>query len=291
MATIAYDLPVRDLIAGLDATEHVTHTQHRKTKVTLHHNGGRLSHDGVLSVWQTRPASAHFDLDSIGALAQYVRVNEYAWATGNTIGNQESISIEMCNLTLAPDWIVGEATWRGAARLAGWLFARVIGERPHSGNLVMHSYWSSTDCAGPYVRGIYGRILAEAQNWYDTFTGENMPLTQADADLVVTTMMNRFLEDKRDKKPDGVHDTTFGNAVWSTWHTIHFGDPVNGMYPSTKQILNAVEKSTGIKLTPEAMTSINEAITKAMSSIASSAFQAALQNTEGKIGFVSKSSV
>src|SRR4051794_21757579 len=130
MTTIAYDKPVQDFIAGLDATGHVTHTAYRKTSVTFHHNGGRLSLQGCLDVWKTRPASALFDVDGQGRLGQYVRVNEYAWATGNTEGNKSSISIEMANATTAPDWTVAEVTWKEAARLAGWLFARVIGVAP-----------------------------------------------------------------------------------------------------------------------------------------------------------------
>lgn len=177
MVTVAYDQQVRDLIAGLDATGHVTHTQHRKDMVTVHHNGGRLSHDGVLSVWQTRPASAHFDVDAYGGVAQYVRVNEYAWATGNTAGNQRSISIEMCNSGVGGDWPVSETTWRSAARLAGWLFARVIGTRPNTGNLVQHKFWSSTDCAGPYMGRVWGEFIAEAQRAYDSFAGGGAPST------------------------------------------------------------------------------------------------------------------
>jgi hypothetical protein len=174
MTTIAYDLPVKNLIAGLDATGHVTHTQHRKTHVTLHHNGGRLSHEGVLQVWQTRPASAQFDVDINGDLAQYVRVAEYAWACGNTLGNQCSISIEMCNLTGGPDWLVADTTWRSAARLAGWLFARVIGYRPTREFLVQHEVWSATSCAGPYIDQVYEQILALAQTWYDRFVSGNV---------------------------------------------------------------------------------------------------------------------
>lgn len=178
--TIAYDLPVLDLIDELSDTGHVSHTQHRKTKVTLHHNGGRLSHGGVLSVWQTRPASAHFNIDSPGTCAQFVKVNEYAWATGSTPGNEQSISIEMCNETVGPEWRVGEATWRGAARLAGWLFARVIGERPNSSNLLPHGYWSATSCPGPFINGTWGAILSIAQQWYDRFVnggGDEMELS------------------------------------------------------------------------------------------------------------------
>jgi hypothetical protein len=168
-ATIAYDKPVRNLIDQLSATGHVSHRSYKKTSVTLHHNGGRLSHDGVLNVWKTRPASAHFDVDSSGAVAQYVKVNEYAWAVGNMAGNQSSISIEMANATLSPGWTVADSTWKGAARLAGWLFFKVIGSRPTKSNLFYHKHWSSTDCAGPYMDKIYDKVLSEAQAAYDSF--------------------------------------------------------------------------------------------------------------------------
>lgn len=175
MPTIAYDLPVRDFIGALDATGHVTHTQHRKSKITFHHNGGRLSHEGVLSVWQVRPASAHFNFDAVGSCAQFVRINEYAWATGSTDGNQQSISFEMANLTLGPEWNVAEITWRRAARLAGWIHARVFGWRPTRESIVVHHYWSSTMCAGPYIDKVYDQILSVAQASYDAFASGGAP--------------------------------------------------------------------------------------------------------------------
>jgi hypothetical protein len=168
-ATIAYDKSVNNLIDELSATGHVTHTAYKKKSVTLHHNGGRLSHNGVLSVWKTRPASAHFDSDAVGAIAQYVKVNEYAWAVGNAVGNRETISIEMANATTSPGWTVADATWQSAARLAGWLFAKVIGERPTKDNLFYHHHWSSTECAGPYMDKIYAKVLKAAQTAYDAF--------------------------------------------------------------------------------------------------------------------------
>lgn len=170
---IAYDQPVKDLIDELNATGHVTHKSYAKKSVTLHHNGGRLSHEGVLNVWKTRPASAHFDVDRYGAVAQYVIANEYAWACGNTTGNVESISIEMANSTLSPTWEVLDITWKNAARLAGWLFAKVIQGRPRpsKSNLHYHHYWKATLCAGPYMDRVYSQVLTEAQKWYEYFMG------------------------------------------------------------------------------------------------------------------------
>jgi hypothetical protein len=168
-ATIKYDRHVKNLIDQLSATGHVTHTSYKKTSVTMHHNGGRLSHEGVLSVWKTRPASAHFDVDSSGAVAQYVKVNEYAWAVGNAQGNRETISIENANITGGPKWEVADATWQSSARLAGWLFYHVIGARPTKNNLFFHKHWSATDCAGPYMDKLYPKILKAAQQAFDTF--------------------------------------------------------------------------------------------------------------------------
>jgi hypothetical protein len=174
MGVIAYDQPVKDLIAGLDATGHVTHTAYRKTSVTFHHNGGRLSHEGVLEVWKTREASAHFDVDGSGAVAQYVRVNEYAWATGNTQGNQSSISIEMADATLAPDYVIADATWRSAARLAGWLFARVIGVAPTPDTVHLHHDWKATTCAGPFMDKIRAQLFQAVLDAYNEFA-KNVP--------------------------------------------------------------------------------------------------------------------
>jgi hypothetical protein len=171
VSTIAYDKPVKDLISQLSATGHVTHTSYKKTSVTIHHNGGRLSHEGVLNVWKTREASAHFDVDAKGNVAQYVKANEYAWAVGNKSGNQTSISIEQANSTVKPTWEVAEITWQETARLAGWLFAHVVDghPRPSKSNLFYHKHWSATDCAGPYMDKVYDQVLAAAQKSYDSF--------------------------------------------------------------------------------------------------------------------------
>lgn len=173
--TIAYDKPVTDYIAQLNATGHVTHSTAQKTSVTIHHNAGFNTFSQILNGWKTQPSSAHFDVDAQGNVAQYVKVDEYAWAVGSREGNIYSISIEHCNSSLGPAWDVSEVTWQAGARLAAWLFANVIHEEPTSANLLPHHYWSATECPGPYIDSIWAEILAYVKNQYDQFMGQASP--------------------------------------------------------------------------------------------------------------------
>lgn len=169
-AVIAYDHSVQNFIDQLSDTGHVTHTAYRKTGVTFHHNGGRLTHEGVLNVWKTRPASAHFNVDRVGSVCQFVKANEYAWACANQLGNQTTISIEMANESIGGNWPVSETTWKAAARLAGWLFARVIGQRPSSSNIFYHHDWYNTSCAGSYMDSKKDELIAEVVKAYEYFS-------------------------------------------------------------------------------------------------------------------------
>lgn len=195
---IAYDKPVANFIDALSATGHVTHTQHRKTSVTFHHNGGKLSLRGILEVWKLRPASAQFQVDGGGNVGQYVKVNEYAWATGTTAGNQQSINIEMANSVVGGNWEVAEVTWKEACRLAGWNFARVIGAYPTRANVKLHKDWKETICAGPYIESILDTMISEIQRWYAHFSGNQSNPTPAPTppssgitlDRIVTAVIN-----------------------------------------------------------------------------------------------------
>lgn len=178
MTTISYDQPVKDLISGLSATGHRGEDGYpvdktfKKTSVTFHHNGGvNVSHEGVLETWTTRKASAHFDVDVSGAIAQYVKVDEYAWAVGNTEGNESSISIEQADEN--SNWQISDATFKSACRLAAWLFLHVIGESPSTANIFPHQHWSSTDCPGPWVMSRFGLYVSEVTAQYETLKGSS----------------------------------------------------------------------------------------------------------------------
>jgi hypothetical protein len=205
---INYDKPVADFIAGLNATEHVghsgypTHQKFKKTSVTIHHNGGNLTLPGILQVWKVRPASAHFQVDVKGNVGQYVEVDEYAWAVGNVFGNESSISIETADESLNP-YAPSAATFAEAGRLAGWLFAHVIGERPSSANMFPHNHWSSTDCPGPYILGHFSELIGVAQNWYDHFKSSPSP-TPTPPRLTLQQVAQEVIAGKWGNGPDRI---------------------------------------------------------------------------------------
>lgn len=171
--TIAYDLPLVDLIPQLNATNHVTHTGYTKTSVTLHHNAGINTFQDVLNDWKTQQSSAHFDIDAEGNACQFVKANEYAWAVGSYEGNCDTISIEQCNSGIGGNWPISEITWHAACRLAAWLHIHVIGHRPTTDSLKPHQFWSPTACPGPYLMGIWPEVLAYCQAQYDSLKSGN----------------------------------------------------------------------------------------------------------------------
>lgn len=230
MTTISYDRPIKDLVDALSATGHRGESGYsadktfKKTSVTFHHNGGvNVSHEGVLETWTTREASAHFDVDTSGAIAQYVKVDEYAWAVGNTEGNQSTISIEQADLN--SDWVVADATWKSACRLAAWLFIHVIGEAPSTSNIFPHQHWSSTDCPGPWVMNHFGMYVAEVQNQYNALKTGGSPSPSP-------------TPSPASNNEDLVDDGELGPKTITRWQEV-MGTPVDGVISVPSSMLVA----------------------------------------------------
>ncbi len=70
-------------------------------KIIIHHNAGNLTISGIWDVWQTRPASAHYQVDSNGRIGQLVWDRNTAWHAGNWEANTTSIGIEHADVSRA----------------------------------------------------------------------------------------------------------------------------------------------------------------------------------------------
>ena len=139
--------------------------------VVVHHNAGVLSIDQIWQVWQSRAASAHYQVQSDGVIGQLVNDWDTAWHAANQYTNQRSIGIEVAN-SAGPnaDWPITDTAIREAGRLIAAVCLHYGLGRPVSGdNVRYHREFTSTSC--PYhlaPGGKYnGALIGEAQRFYD----------------------------------------------------------------------------------------------------------------------------
>lgn len=134
--------------------------------VALHHNAANLSLRGCWSVWQTRQASAHYQVDINGHIGQYVHDWDTAWAVGGG-RNSDTISIEHANNRLAPDWTISEATLdNGAHLVAALCHAYGLGEPRWMRNVFPHQYFMATGCPGAIAGTQRDAYMKRAKAWY-----------------------------------------------------------------------------------------------------------------------------
>lgn len=159
-----------DLILG----KHYTKGRNGKTikYVVVHHNAGTLSIQGCYNVWQTREASAHYQVDVNGRIGQLVWDADTAWHAGNYDANCESIGIEHADVSTSP-WLVSEATLDNGAHLVAAVCKYYKLGRPQWGvNVFPHSHFSSTACPASLYGSQKDAYMSRAQQWYDKMTGD-----------------------------------------------------------------------------------------------------------------------
>ena len=146
---------------------------HKVEFIGIHHNAGNLSIQQTYNVWQSRQASAHYQVDINGRIGQLVWDRDTAWALGNFDANQRAINIEHANNTgAAGGWTVSEATLDNGAHLVAALCKLFKLGRPVWGqNVRPHSQISPTACPGALAGAQRDAYMARAQYWYDQMTG------------------------------------------------------------------------------------------------------------------------
>lgn len=145
-------------------------------RVVIHHNAGvNLTTDDCWNLWQTREASAHYQVEPDGVIGQLVNDWDTAWHAADIDINNRSIGIEHAN-TGGPDddWPISEATRdQGAKLVAALCKAYGLGRPAWGVNVFGHSQFASTGC--PYHLAPGGKYhadyMARAARYYDDMTG------------------------------------------------------------------------------------------------------------------------
>lgn len=159
-------------------TRHYTaHAAGRKVnKIVVHYNAGDLTVEGCWSVWQTREASAHYQVESSGRIGQLVYDKDIAWHAGVWNVNQESIGIEHAN---KPNGTITDACLDNGAHLVAALCLHYNLGRPEwLKNVFPHKHFKATACPGQIYGSQKDVYIQRAQYWYDVMTGATQPETE-----------------------------------------------------------------------------------------------------------------
>ena len=134
-------------------------------KVVVHYNAGDLSIDGCYSVWQTREASAHYQVESGGRIGQLVWDSDTAWHASNWDANCTSIGIEHANKA---DGTITEVCLDAGAHLVAAICKYFgLGRPQWLVNVFPHKYFAATSCPGQIYGSQKDAYIQRAQKWYD----------------------------------------------------------------------------------------------------------------------------
>lgn len=138
-------------------------------KIVVHYNAGDLTVEGCYSVWQTRPASAHYQVESGGRIGQLVNDWDTAWHAGDWNANITSIGIEHANK--AGGYITDACLDAGAHLVAALCKYYGLGRPEWLKNVFPHKYFQATACPGQIYGAQKDAYIKRAQEWYDAMTG------------------------------------------------------------------------------------------------------------------------
>lgn len=160
--------------------------------IVLHHNAGRLSVQDCWNTWQTRKASAHYQVEFGGWIGQLVNDSDTAWHAGPA--NDWSIGIEHADATFAPTWTISERTLDSGAHLVAAICHYYRLGRPEWGrNVFGHSDFMSTACPGAIAGTQRDAYMARAQAYYDGTA------------TILEDLMATFTDDEKRQLLDDVH--------------------------------------------------------------------------------------
>lgn len=141
--------------------------------VVLHHNAGNLTTEGCYSVWQTREASAHYQVEIDGTIGQLVHDKDTAWHAGSA--NPWTIGIEHANNS-SVGWTISDATLEAGAHLVAAICKYYgLGRPQWMANVFPHSHFMATGCPGAIGGSQNAVYMARAQAWYDAMVSGSTP--------------------------------------------------------------------------------------------------------------------
>lgn len=152
------------------------------TKITIHHVAGNLTVEQVGNIFapKERKASSNYGVDNHGRVGMYVEEKNRAWTSSSSDNDNQAVTIEVANITGAPDWKVSDIALNKTIDLCVDICKRnnirrlnFTGDK--TGNLTMHKWFAATACPGPYLESKFPYIANEVNKRLNA--GAEKPLT------------------------------------------------------------------------------------------------------------------
>lgn len=138
------------------------------TKITIHHVAGNLTVEQVGNIFapKERKASSNYGVDNRGRVGMYVEEKNRAWTSSSSDNDNQAVTIEVANITGAPDWKVSDIALNKTIDLCVDICKRNNIKRLNftgdkTGNLTMHKWFANTNCPGPYLESKFPYIANE----------------------------------------------------------------------------------------------------------------------------------
>ena len=199
------------------------------TDITIHHMAGNLTVEQCGQVFQTRPASSNYGIDSRGRVGLYVDEKYASWANSNLASNQRSITIELANDRTGGNWHVSDTAINKCIELCVDICRRNGIKRLNftgntKGNLTAHRMFTATTCPGDYLYSKFNYIANEV----------NKQLGQPVGTLVVDGIFGELSTMKLQKMLGIVQDGWVGGQTEPcrpyllNWTTARYNDGYTG---------------------------------------------------------------
>lgn len=129
---------------------------------------GNLTVEAIGNVFApaSRKASSNYGVDNTGRIGMYVEEKNRAWTSSNSDNDNQAVTIEVANITGAPDWKVSDIALNKTIDLCVDICKRNNIKRLNftgdkTGNLTMHKWFAATACPGPYLESKFPYIASE----------------------------------------------------------------------------------------------------------------------------------
>ena len=135
-------------------------------KITPHHAAGITSAESLAKIFSTRSrnASCNYAIGKNGEVICVVPENKRAYTSSNRNNDNQAITFELSNDSMAPSWHISNATINSFINMSIDICKRnnipsVNFTGTKDGVITFHCMFAATECPGPYLKSIINDVV------------------------------------------------------------------------------------------------------------------------------------